>query len=146
MAIQCGKFKRVLVAPSTIPEAGWGLFIAEEANVGELISVYAGELVSRMELSRVDLGQYSSAINSMQDVSGLMIGNKARFINDPLHTEGGSGEQANCIPQVIRANGNLHYAIFAAMRISPGEELFFSYGEEYWKEIARQTQSRDESP
>ncbi len=33
---------------SKVPGAGWGLFIVEEANRGELVAEYAGEVVSQV--------------------------------------------------------------------------------------------------
>lgn len=132
MAVQCGRFKRTLIGKSTIPDAGWGLFLAEDAAAGELIGVYGGELTTRSESSRVDAGQYSSGLNEQLEVSGLFIGNKLRFINDP-DPFGSTGRKANSQASVVEANGSLHYTIRALCDIPAGSELFFEYGNEYWE-------------
>ena len=53
-AISMGRHRRLLLAPSSIPEAGWGLFTKDAIPKGGFIHEYQGECISQEEVRARD--------------------------------------------------------------------------------------------
>ena len=120
------------VRPSTIEQAGLGLFMTERAIAGDRIAVYGGDIISADELAATD-SNYIVFVNSKQYLDGKRIipGHKGRYIN-----YGGSGPNSknNAKLRISRcAYWNdkadcYRVAIYATKPIEPNEEIFMPYG------------------
>ncbi|PAV61922.1 hypothetical protein WR25_19039 isoform B [Diploscapter pachys] len=119
-----GLQKKLKVGVSNI--AGFGCFIDEPAEKGELISEYTGELITSREAERRGniydkFGcSYIFDLNKDQSLDANRMGNLIRFANH-------SGKMANCYSAIMIVNGDHRVAIFAKRNIEKGEELFFDY-------------------
>ncbi|KAJ3282443.1 hypothetical protein HK104_010888 [Borealophlyctis nickersoniae] len=81
-------------------------------------------------------GMYSWP-NQTTDVDATRKGNKSRFINDPRNVdeEGSEVPQTddNIIPQVKYVCGQIRIGMYAKKDIAENEELFFSYGSDFYQ-------------
>mmetsp|Transcript_39799 Transcript_39799/g.93262 ORF Transcript_39799/g.93262 Transcript_39799/m.93262 type:complete len:1002 (-) Transcript_39799:365-3370(-) len=117
--------KMLLVAVSTFPAAGWGLFIRHAISKDEFIGEYIGELVSNEEADR--RGQLYDRMNRSylfdlttdHVVDAARKGNKTRFINH--------SSRPNCYPKLLNVNGDARIGFFAKVDIEAQAELFFDY-------------------
>ena len=117
------------VAPSTIPDAGHGLFTLIPRSKGAHLIDYLGEVLSgevEKRYPRDSLGVYSLALSS------------SLFIDSALHR--GIGAIANAPPPRKRANAcyvinvrTQSARIETSRAIEAGGEIFISYGPNYWK-------------
>lgn len=125
------------VAPSTIPNAGLGLFATVAIPARVNIAWYRGEVLDRAAmLERYPgdmLAPYVLQLSSNRfiDAREPSIENVARFMNDGPH----SGRRANC--RFTRSG-----AVQSIRAVKPGDELLVSYGRSYWRAAA---QSRPDS-
>ncbi|KAJ7115589.1 hypothetical protein C8R43DRAFT_1038547 [Mycena crocata] len=126
--IQRGNWKRTKVARATY---GMGLFIAEAANVDDLIIEYAGELIydattdSREPLAEHRKRNYLFELNSTLSIDGLYAGNDARYINH-------DAVNPNCRAKVCMVNGEHRIGMYATRTLNPGEEILFNYGDQFF--------------
>lgn len=119
----------VRVMPSSIPGAGRGLFSARKVKEGASICDYAGVIVPKAEVNR---DSYDSDYVFEYEVKGKAVCVDARmlrscygrFINDPV-----DDHRVNNARAVTRGN---RLIIVATTEIQPGEEIFISYGLDYW--------------
>jgi hypothetical protein len=131
VSMQARRFRRVLVGPSTIHEAGYGLFAGEPIDKGELVQEYVGEVVQQMEAERrgsiydIVNRSYLFDLNDECTVDATRKGNKMRFANH--------SKDPNCVAKKLVVNGTHRIGIFAKRRIQAHQELFFDY--RYDKEI-----------
>ena len=116
--------------PSTIPNAGLGLFYATSAEriveEGEILCYYCGHIHNFLSVKVIEDKSYLMLVSGDMFVDpGPLPSIKARYINDPLNED-----VVNCkyIPQTKKYRS----AVVATRMIHPGEELFASYGEDYW--------------
>ena len=120
-------------APSTIPNAGKGLFndatLGRVIAKGETLCYYCGHIHNF--LSTKHLAQDKSYLML---VSGELFVDpgpcpqiKARYINDPLNEA-----FLNC--EYVPEPQSFRCAVVATKTIHPGEEVFGSYGEAYWSQ------------
>ncbi|CAI4232179.1 unnamed protein product [Auanema sp. JU1783] len=125
ISLQVGLKKDIDIGLSHI--AGWGCFIQCEAQKGELISEYTGEIISSDEAERrgriydKKKCSYVFRLNTEQSVDAGRVGNIIRFANH-------SDIDPNCESQIMMVNGDQRIGIYAKRRIEDGEELFFNYG------------------
>jgi hypothetical protein len=127
----------ITVRPSTIPNAGNGLFSLREFKKGEVITEYSGEVISHAEASLDKGPEYRSHFRSLESMSTVLAG-----LKEPV-----MGQGAASFPNDIRArsrynsefytrwdesNGRNRVYIKAIKPIQPGEEIFVSYGATYW--------------
>jgi hypothetical protein len=113
----------VAIAPSTIKNAGFGLFATRPLTEGS---------------SPCSFGKcYDNALNHIvhndtgyDDGSNFSIGNRNEdygcWCNDPLDES-----LVNC---TIVHDGNNHHRLKIRWDVETGEELFIEYGEDFWKE------------
>ncbi|CAD6199208.1 unnamed protein product [Caenorhabditis auriculariae] len=122
--ISKGLQKLIKVGVSTV--AGFGAFLLDTAEKGDLIAEYTGELISSSEADRRghiydQFGtSYIFSLNSEQCIDANRLGNVIRFANH-------SDTCANCYSQILIVNGDHRIGIFAKRHIDYGEELFFDY-------------------
>ena len=116
---------------STIPGAGLGLFYIPQSSsdtiipAGTILCYYTGHIHNFQSSRSVQDTSYLMMVQGEILVDpGQLKDIKARYINDPLNTS-----LINCkyVPQELRS------AVTAIREINPGEELFVSYGDIYWK-------------
>ncbi|KAF5334782.1 hypothetical protein D9611_012914 [Ephemerocybe angulata] len=112
---------------------GLGLFISEDANPGDLVSEYIGELIyddtvqARDHISRHKGRTYLFQLNSKLSIDSGFVGNEARFINhDPKHF--------NTQASILMVSGEHRIGFFATKHIPEGSEILINYGPEFFKE------------
>lgn len=126
---------------STIPNSGRGLFLKEERiNEGQLIGYYDGDVTKDDK----KLSDYSFTLDDDWFVDGLEFPRcYIAMINDPY----GSEFECNCEFQLLTQDEKTNKTLpphkrkiyLVALRdIERGEELFASYGEDYWSCKTRQ--------
>lgn len=114
------------VRASTIPGAGLGLFARQAIGIEDTIGHYTGELIT--------YGQLAAGCFAGSD---YLLGLTSKWL---LVGEGPKSNHTRYINHSERPNAFLivstrwKTARFEAIRgIAPGEEIFFDYGELYWK-------------
>jgi hypothetical protein len=114
------------IRESTIPGAGLGLFSKVHIGIEETIGYYTGEIITCEELLA---GKYSGSDYIMALTTQLLIvgegpmANYTRYINHST--------KPNAF--LITSNRWKTPRIEAIREISPGDEIFFNYGEDYWE-------------
>jgi hypothetical protein len=128
-----------------LPGAGRGLFGTRVIEAGKHITYYTGEIHAKN--TKVQ-GRYVMQVSPNHIVDAARTDSSpARFINDPgvNNTEDPrincrimirTGAQCQAVSvyrkYVAHENKLKHAAVIAMRRIEPGEELYASYGWEYW--------------
>jgi hypothetical protein len=124
---------KLRIAPSTIPDAGFGLFALDEFGQDDFIDVYNGNILTQHG--------FNSLTNKDYIVEATDIDNKKIYI-DAISTQ-------SCISRYINENtdieknnvifknmqmedGSKVVALFAKRHIAKGEELFVYYGPNYF--------------
>lgn len=113
--------KKVVVKRSS---AGLGLFAAVLFDKGDLVIEYTGEVINEEEANRRG-GKYLFELNDERTIDGSDRKNLARYINHSCHP--------NCYPEIN--DDETKVFIYAKRKISPGEELTYNYGTDYFKRI-----------
>lgn len=143
LPFSCGE--TVTVAESTIPSAGRGVFTKKFIHALERITYYDGVRLKKANKLRVDTDyaidfQTPCGLDQLVGVSKLSPRlnswngrGVAQLINDPICYEL-SGRNVNCYFQ--GATGGRLYVV-ALRDIQPKEELFVSYGLQYWTSSKR---------
>lgn len=117
---------------SQIPNAGQGLFTVIDIYKDETIALFKGELLSDLEAkTRAEAGNDGYFINLLD---GSILDSKnvecfAKYAND---AEGSSASKFKNNAR-ITLDLNDHVCIEALRNIRANEELFCSYGKDYWK-------------
>ena len=114
--------KKVKVKRS--PHGGLGLYADESIKKGEFVIEYVGELITNEEADR-RLGKYLFEINKTHTIDGRGRNNTARYINHSC--------RPNCESDVKK--GRIY--ISAIKNITPGDELTYDYGKEYFDEFLK---------
>ena len=120
------------IRESTIPGAGLGLFSKVHIEIEETIGQYTGELITWEELTA---GRYSGSNYIMALTSKLLLvaegpkSNYTRYINHSTSPNG----------FLIVSTRWKTARIEAIKPITPGEEIFFNYGEDYWQAADQQS-------
>lgn len=124
----------LVVKPSTVPGAGKGLFTTVARNVGDVIVRYTGERLTQAQLDRRygnRLAVYAIEIGHKRrgsrrryiDAVDPQYSSVARYINDCM--------EGTCNADFIENGENVD--VVANRRIAAGDEVFVSYGSEYWQ-------------
>ena len=125
----------LLVKRSKLPKAGKGLFTKRDIKKGERFVEYLGEIVTEAELDRraeKDIYGYAFYISKNKCIDAFYTPNElARYANDARGLNKVKGLRNNCSYVVYKNSGWIE----AEKDIKAGEEIFVSYGPEYWKDI-----------
>ena len=115
----------LLVAESSIPDAGWGLFTKHALKRGDFVQEYVGEVISQEEAERrgriYDKVNRSYLFNLSSDyvVDASRKGNKTKYANH--------SSKPNCFTKMVTVNGDSRIGLFAKCDIEAQSELFFDY-------------------
>ncbi|MBA3971901.1 MAG: SET domain-containing protein [Bacteroidetes bacterium] len=124
-----------VVKKSTLPDAGKGLFTKIDIKKGERFMEYHGEIVTEAELNRRaenDIFGYAFYISKKKCIDAYYTPHElARYANDAKGLNKVKGLNNNACYVVYKNSG----WIKAEKNIKAGEEIFVSYGAEYWKDI-----------
>ena len=115
------------IRPSTIPNAGDGLFALKDFKKGEFISDYIGEELTQQNKDN----RYG---NTQQDIAPYAIKVSKNKIIDCACTRS-IGSYANHKKGNINASISVYMGkaeIKASKNIKDGQEIFISYGRDYW--------------
>jgi len=133
-AITSGRMKRMcekLELRWKNSDIGWGLFAREAFEAGEILGVYSGEVKSLSYFSKkADLTYTAELVRTFPwsrplVVDAKKVGSLMRFINHQ--------DEPNLFVEYVRLC-SLPFLLVASMKaIEPGEELFLSYGKDFWK-------------
>jgi uncharacterized protein len=123
------------VKPSTLPNAGLGLFTKKDIKKGTRIIEYLGEVITEKELDRRaenDIYGYAFYISKRKVIDAYYTPDEiARYANDANGIERVPGIRNNCSYEIWKNRG----WITAEKNIPAGAEIFVSYGADYWKDI-----------
>jgi SET domain-containing protein len=138
------------VKQSSIPESGNGLFATRDFNEGEIITTYdgetidfktAGELRKQGKASHIrTLVRMSICVDGFKDPADAHRKGGGSFCNDANYsgdTAGVSKYQNNAkfsVENSAKDPREICY-IRALKDIKSGEEIFVSYGRDYWKDF-----------
>ncbi|KAH9940135.1 SET domain-containing protein [Epithele typhae] len=126
--IQRGACKAVEAKTSAL---GIGLFLAEDAEKGDLVLEYVGELIceptfdTRHIVALARGRSYVFGVNEQVSIDSTYAGNPARFIN---HASAG---KANVRPSIMLVYGNQRVGLYAKRKLKAGVELLMDYGPEF---------------
>lgn len=115
------RHQRLLVAKSTVPDGGWGLFTKHALKKGDFVHEYVGELISQDEADRRFLRYDKIGYNYLFDhsteyvIDGMNKGSKARFANHSDHP--------NMEAKVLKVNGESRIGFFARENIEAQSEV-----------------------
>ncbi len=98
---------------------GLGLFARRAFAKGDFVIEYTGVLLPNDEADRKG-GRYLFRVNSRWTIDGTGRENLSRYINH------------SCLPNCIAYTRGKTIRIYALRGISPGEELSYDYGQEYF--------------
>lgn len=128
-SIHRGERKRTEVRQS---QWGLGLFLADNAEKGDLIIEYTGELIfnktvdCRDMIARYRGRVYLFELNPTLSIDSSNVGNESRFINhDPI--------RANSEAGIRLVNGEHRIGIFALKTLAPGAEVLLNYGDSFFR-------------
>lgn len=128
--------KNFEVKKSKIPGSGKGLFAKVDFKKGERIIEYLGEIITEAELDKraeKDIYGYAFYISKKKCIDAYYTPEAlARYANDAAGLVKVSGIKNNCCYSIWKQRGWIE----AERNIKAGEEIFVSYGKEYWKDIA----------
>lgn len=123
------------VEQSQIAEAGNGLFTAIPIYKDEVICIFKGEYLSNEEaLKRALIGEDRYFINMVQGgiMDSMHTSCFAKYANDVVGT-------SNKTNSKISLDEKDNICIVATRKIAVGEEIFCSYGKQYWKKYQKDT-------
>lgn len=122
--------RSLLVKPSSLPDAGMGLFTTVDIHKGERIVEYKGRLVRWKDVKHTD------------GHNGYLLRLDRSLAIDARPKNSGKGRYANDAMGLVRLPGlrnNAEYLIYgkrvfieATRNIRKGEEVLVSYGREFW--------------
>ena len=123
-------FDGLRVTTSTVARAGNGLFAARDFAPGEHLADYTGdELIIRRDS---DGGPYCLSLTKRRAIDAAATNTGyGRWANDPRGGDG--GPNAEFVLSRARGTGRLR----ATARIRKGDEIFVSYGRQYWATFGR---------
>jgi SET domain-containing protein len=128
-------YEDLIVKKSTLPGAGKGLFTKRDIKKGERFVEYLGEIITEAELDRRaenDIYGYAFYVNKQKCIDAYYRPEElARYANDARGLVRVKGIRNNSCYRISKGRGFIE----AERNIKAGEEIFVSYGAEYWKDI-----------
>lgn len=125
----------LFIHDSIIAGAGKGLFTNAPINKGEIIVEYTGEKITWKECEKRNL--------ALEDLNGYFFFVSKTNCIDAINTLDSLGRYANDANGFTQITGIRNNAVFeirkrkpylvAKRKIKAGEEIFVSYGKEYWE-------------
>ena len=106
--------------------SGLGLFAAAPFKKGDLVIEYTGEVITETEANRRG-GKYLFELNDKWAIDGKGRENLARYINHSC--------KPNCYPELNEDETRVF--IYAKRKISPGEEITYDYGKDYFERLIK---------
>lgn len=103
---------------------GLGLFTTTDWKKGDKMIEYVGEIISVEEADRRG-GKYLFEINKRWTIDGKARENVARYINH------------SCSPNCETEVDGKKVFVYALKKITPGEEMTYDYGKEYFNEYIK---------
>jgi len=127
---------KLVVKKSQLPKSGKGLYTLENIPKGEYIIEYKGEIITDKEATRRaaedDCYGYMFYINKNRCIDAYYTTeHKARYANDAA----GLGRVEDLKNNSVYETIDKKCFIKSTRNIKAGEEIFVSYGKEYWKVI-----------
>ncbi len=129
-AIDAKENDYLYVKKSRIAGAGKGLFTAIPIYKDEVICLFKGECLSKQEaIERASIGEDRYFINMLQ--GGIM---------DSMHTDCFAKYANDVVGTAYKTNSKIsldeydNICIVATRKIAEGEEIFCSYGKQYWSD------------
>lgn len=105
---------------------GLGLFSTQTYSKGDLIIEYTGETISEAEANQRG-GKYLFELNDAWTIDGKGRENLARYINHSC--------APNAEPELT--NDETQVFIYAKKKISPGDEITYHYGKDYFNRVIK---------
>ncbi|MCW3101808.1 MAG: hypothetical protein JWO09_248 [Bacteroidetes bacterium] len=128
-------YEDLTVKKSTLPGAGKGLFTKRDIKKGERFVEYHGEIITEAELDKraeKDIYGYAFYVSKNKCIDAYYTPEHlARYANDAKGIVKIKGIKNNCCYTIYKRSGWIE----AERDIKAGEEIFVSYGAEYWKDI-----------
>jgi pyroglutamyl-peptidase len=114
-----------VVAPSSIPNAGNGLFVGKDLAEGVFFIEYTGKVLNFQQVRQIKDRSYikAASINTHIDASDPLTSSAARFIND--HPD---PSKRNC--KFVCDKGRVY--VKTSRAVVKGEEFFVEYGRGHW--------------
>lgn len=135
--------QRLVVQDSTIVDAGLGLFNGSTRPIlkGETVCHYTGLIHNHQSKREQEDQSYMASVgyvNSFdEDVfvdPKSVLGVKARYMNDPIDHSLTNVKWGEHTTDVAKDWVCVGIGIIATKNIAPEEEIFVSYGDEYWSQ------------
>lgn len=114
------------IAPSLIPNAGYGLFATRDFAKGNDIVPYTGDIILTLD-DDVYWGRYVLQVKSNVYIDAKDPVNTAGFINSPR----GTNKKTNC--QFVYNPRTKVAWVRATKKIKAGDELLVGYSSGYWR-------------
>ena len=140
--IEAKEIDYLYIHESQIPGSGKGLYTAIPIYKDEVISIFKGEILSKSEAShRAKNGDDGYFINLPDGTTmdSMKVKCFAKYANDSL----GFVKTKFKTNSKITLDENGSVCIVANRKIWVGEEIFCSYGKEYWKKFNGNHQGSD---
>ena len=127
----------LVIKTSQIPKAGKGLYTTRKILKGEVIGEYTGKLLSTKVIDK-DEDKYAENyylfdIGNGVTIDGEKSKSKTRYINDASGLTRIKGLSNNSSFHTYKRSNTV--LLRAKRDIKPGEEIFASYGRDYWKAV-----------
>lgn len=123
------------VQHSQITEAGKGLFTAISIFKNEIIAVFRGKILTDEEVKRRTSLNYTTYFMNLPDgkiLDCIHTRGFAKYAND---AEGNSVSSFKNNSSIILCEEDV--CLVATKTILPGQEIFCSYGKDYWKHFLK---------
>ena len=124
--------RNLVVKPSTIPNAGMGLFAKEDIPMGTRLGWYKGKRMSTKQWERCENDEYIWLLLDDKgkeyyiDAHKVVKNNKLRFVNGCVTP----GQFACVNVEAYQKKGKIWYSTIK--KIGKGMELIVNYGDEYF--------------
>jgi SET domain-containing protein len=124
--------KKLKIADSHIEEAGVGLYTLKPIRKGRIITPYGGELMASDEFE-LDPSEYAVHITKHLVLDGRSTqSGLGRYVNDCRTEDRQAGDCGGNNAKIAVNRQQRTANIKATRNIRRGEEIFASYGSEYW--------------